>query len=157
MDARRAVGFALAQHPIACLGQVAGDGDDSAAVAFVGCEALIEQSDVALVLSSQMSGAVGCFDEGPLEIAVDVAADAAVMCMATRGDHAGHETGIAGQVFRTSETLDVADLQPQHGRQCLAHAGQCLEQLNLGTGSECEVDVLFQGQECLPRIIANFL
>ena len=42
VDARRSVGLALQQHPKAGLGEMAGDGDDSAAMAFVGREALIE-------------------------------------------------------------------------------------------------------------------
>jgi hypothetical protein len=50
VDARRAVGFAFAQHPIACLGQVSGYGDDRAAVALVGREALIEKTDMAFAL-----------------------------------------------------------------------------------------------------------
>ncbi len=79
VDARRPVGFALAQHPITCLGQVAGDGDDGASVAFVGREALIEQADVILAVSLDANGAVGGFDKCPLEIAIDVAADAAAV------------------------------------------------------------------------------
>ena len=112
MDARRPVGFAFAQHPIAGLGQVAGNGDDGAAVAFVGREALIEQPDMAFALVAQMRGAIGGFDEGPFEVAVDVAANAAVVRVAARGDYAGHKTGVAGQIFRAGKTLDGADLQP---------------------------------------------
>jgi len=88
VDARGAIGFALEQHPIAGLGQMAGDSDDGAAVAFVGREALIEQADMSFLLRAQMSGAVGGFDEGPLEITVDVAADAAVVGVSARGDDA---------------------------------------------------------------------
>jgi len=81
---RLAVGLTLAQHPIACLGEVPGDGDD-----------------------------------GSLEIAVDVVAGAAVTGMAARGDDARHEAGVAGQVFGSGETFDVADLPPQDGRENL--------------------------------------
>ena len=116
VDAGRAVGFTLAQHPVACLGQVSGDGDNGATVALFGREALIEQSDVSFAVSAQMGGAVGGFDEGPLEIAVDVAADAAVVCVASGGNHAGHKAGITGQVFGAGKAIDVADLEPQNGR-----------------------------------------
>ena len=78
MDLRLAVGFAFAQHPIACLGQMAGDGDDGASVALAGSEASIQQADVAFAVGAQMRGAGGGFDEGPLEVAVDVAAGSTV-------------------------------------------------------------------------------
>ncbi|HEX4029128.1 MAG TPA: hypothetical protein VHX20_02130 [Terracidiphilus sp.] len=83
VDARRAIGFSLQQHPIACLGQMAGNGDDGAAVALAGCETLIKQTDVAFALRAQMGGAIGGFDEGPLEVTVDIAADAAVVCVSS--------------------------------------------------------------------------
>ena len=44
----------LAQHPIAGLGEVPGDGDDGAAVAFAGSEASIEQADVGFAVRAQM-------------------------------------------------------------------------------------------------------
>lgn len=57
---------------------MAGNGDDSAAVTFVGGEAMIEQADVAIAVDAKAIGADGGFDISPLEIAVDVAAGAAV-------------------------------------------------------------------------------
>jgi hypothetical protein len=87
------------------------------------------------------------FDEGPLEIAVDVAAGSAVADVASRGDDARHEAGVAGQVLSTREAFDVADLQPENGSQYLAHAGERLQQLYLRAGGERAVDVLFEDHQ----------
>jgi len=116
---RLAVGLTLAQHPIACLGEVPGDGDDGSPMSLAGSESSIEQADVAFAIGAQMRRAGGGFDECPLEIAVDVVAGAAVTGMAARGDDARHEAGVAGQVFGSGETFDVADLPPQDGRENL--------------------------------------
>ncbi len=49
---RLAVGLTLAQHPIACLGEVPGDGDDGSPVSLAGSEPSIEQADVALAIGA---------------------------------------------------------------------------------------------------------
>lgn len=96
---RLAVRLTLAQHPIACLGEVPGDGDYGSPVSLAGSESSIEQADVAFAIGAQMRRAGGGLDERPLEIAVDVATGAAVTDMAARGDDARHEAGVAGQIF----------------------------------------------------------
>ena len=52
MVLRLAVGLTLAQHPIACLGEVPGDGDDGSPVSLAGSEPSIEQADVALAIGA---------------------------------------------------------------------------------------------------------
>ena len=83
------VRLSLAQHPIACLGVMAGDGDDGAAVAFAGSEPLIETFDMGAAIGLEPHGA-GCgLDKAPLEILVDVAAGCSVPDAPAAGDDAG--------------------------------------------------------------------
>jgi hypothetical protein len=96
---------------------MAGDGDDGSSVALAGSEASIEQADVAFTVGAQMRRTGSGLDEGPLQIAVDVAAGSTVPDMTSRGDNARDEACVTGEVLGSGEALDVADLQPQDGSQ----------------------------------------
>lgn len=85
------LGFTLAQHPIAGFGEVPGNGDDGSSVSLAGSEASIEQADVAFAVSPQMRRTGSGLDEGPLEIAVDVATGSTVPDVTSRGDDARDE------------------------------------------------------------------
>jgi hypothetical protein len=61
------VGLLLAEHPVACLCEVASDGDDGAAMPLAGREPLIEAFDVGAAISLDPQRAGGGFDESPLE------------------------------------------------------------------------------------------
>jgi hypothetical protein len=74
----RLVGLLLAQHPVACLGEMAGDGDDGAAMSFAGGEPLIQAFNMGAAIGLEPNGAGGGFDESPLQIVVDVAAGASM-------------------------------------------------------------------------------
>jgi len=47
----RLVGLPLVQHPVACFGEMAGNGDDGASVSLAWSESVIEQTDVAVAVS----------------------------------------------------------------------------------------------------------
>ena len=57
---------------------MASDSNDCASVASIWIESLIEQADEVEAVSLDANGAIGSFVEGPLEIVIDVAADATV-------------------------------------------------------------------------------
>jgi hypothetical protein len=75
---------------------MADDGNNSASMAVVWIEPLIEQADVVLVVCLDANGAVGGFDKGNFEIVVDVAAGAAVANVAAAGDDARDQSGVTG-------------------------------------------------------------
>src|SRR5579871_563550 len=137
------VWLALAQHPIACLGEVAGDGDDGAAVSLPRSEAVVELPDMAVAMSLESDRTRRGFDEAPLEILVDVAAGATVPDASSAGDDAWHETGVAGQVLGAWEAVDFADLQPDERREDLADTRHSAQQADLGRGLEGGCDAIF--------------
>ncbi len=49
---RLAVRLTLVQHPIACIGEVPGDGDDGSPVSLAGSEPSREQADVAFAIGA---------------------------------------------------------------------------------------------------------
>ena len=91
----------LAEHSETCLGEVAGDRDDGAAVAFAGSETLIQAFNMRSAIGLEPHGTGGGFDESPLQIVVDVAACASVPDAPAAGDDARHQSGIAGEVLRS--------------------------------------------------------
>lgn len=70
------------------------DSNDGASVTFVWIEPLIEQADVILAMSLDANGAVASFNDGPLEIVVDVAACASMANVATAGDDARNKARV---------------------------------------------------------------
>src|SRR5512134_2063729 len=67
------IGFLLAEDPIRRFGQMPGHRPDGLRVALAQGDALVESTDVAVRLASaHEADRVGGFDEGPLEVAVDV-------------------------------------------------------------------------------------
>ena len=97
------VGLPFAQHPIAGLGEMAGDGHSGAAMPLARSKPVVELSDMAVAVVLQAHGAGRGLDEAPLEILVDVAADAAMPDASSAGDDARHEPGVAGQVLRSRD------------------------------------------------------
>lgn len=107
------------------------DGDDGAAMAFSRREAVIEKIDVSAPIRLDPHGAGGGLDEAPFQIVVDIAAGAAMPDAASAGYDAGHQTGVAGEVLRSREAFDLADLKPDEGGEDLADAGHGAEQPDL--------------------------
>src|SRR3989442_5175868 len=81
-----AIGFLFREDPIRRFGEMAGQGPDGLLVAFARGDALVEASDVAVRGAAAIEAdRVGGFDEGPLEIAVDVGAGRAETRLPTPG------------------------------------------------------------------------
>src|SRR5438552_4165898 len=67
------IGLLFREDPIGCFGQMAGHGPDRLLVALAPGDAFVEARDVAAGRAAAIeTDRVGGFDEGPLEVAVDV-------------------------------------------------------------------------------------
>lgn len=151
----RLVGLPLAQHPIAGLGEMPGNGNDGAAMSLARRESMVEQSDMALAIGLEPDRAGGGFDEAPFQIVVDVAAGPSMPDAPSAGDDARHQACIAGEVLGPRKTFDLADLQPDERRENLADAWHSAEQPDLGRrlerGGDAVLDSFDLGFELIER------
>jgi hypothetical protein len=79
---------------------------------------------------------IGGFDEGPLEVAIDVRAGRAEAGLAAAGVDAGRGPRVGGELLGGGEPRDAADFQGDHDGEHEADARQGQEQLNGGRGLE---------------------
>src|SRR5215510_11484922 len=80
------IGLLFREEPVGGFGQMTGDGPDRLLMALALGDALVEASDVAARRAAAIeTNRVRGFDEGPLEVAVDVGAGRAEACLATAG------------------------------------------------------------------------
>src|SRR5438132_8839946 len=126
-----AIGFLFREDPIRRFGEMAGQGPDGLLVAFARGDALVEASDVAVRGAAAIEAdRVGGFDEGPLEIAVDVGAGRTEARLPTAGVDARRRARIGGQLLGGGEACDVADLEGDHHGERDPHARQSQQALN---------------------------
>src|SRR5882724_4923628 len=119
------------EDPVRRFGQMAGDGPDSLLVAFAPGDALVEASDVAVRRPAAIEAdGVRGFNEGPLEVAVDVGAGRTEARLSTAGVDARRRARIGGQLLGGGEACDVADLEGDHHGEREPHARQGQQALN---------------------------
>src|SRR5206468_6091617 len=106
-------------------GQMAGDGPARLLMALALGDAFVEASDVAARRAAAIErDRVGGFDEGPLEVAVDVWAGRPEACFPTAGVDARSRAGIGGQLLGGREPGDITDLERDHHGEREAHTRQ---------------------------------
>src|SRR5215467_15880191 len=106
-------------------------GADGLRMALAPGDALVEATDVAVrVAAAHQTDRVRGFDERPLEVAVDVRAEAPVAQLATGRVDAAGTSGVAGELLGGGKPGDVADLESDHDGQRQPHPRQRHEPLN---------------------------
>src|SRR4029450_14092483 len=116
---------------------MAGDGPDGFLVALAPGAALVEASDVAAGRAAAIEAdCVRGFNEGPLEVAVDIGAGRTEARLPTAGVDARRRARIGGQLLGRGEACDVADLEGDHDGKREPHSRQRQEALNRRGGLE---------------------
>src|SRR4029450_3405765 len=119
------------EDPVRRFGQMAGDGPDRLLVAFAPGDALVEASAVAVRRPAAIEAdGVRGFNEGPLEVAVDVGAGRTEARLPPAGVDARRRARIGGQLLGGGEACDVADLEGDHHGEREPHARQSQQALN---------------------------
>src|SRR5215510_12262426 len=111
---RLAIRLLFRKNPPTGFGQVASHCDGCLAVSFGSFEPLIQIHHVAsLQLVLMDNDAVGRFDESPLQEEIGAAWHLSMPGLSARAVHCGNEPGIAGQMGRRWESVNITDLQQQ--------------------------------------------
>jgi len=151
-DAGRAAGsrvrLPLGQDPIAGLGQVARDGPDRLRVALSLLDARRAATDLPVRPDPAMEAdGTRRFDEGPLEVAVDVSPELAIADAAPAGVYPGRGAGIGSQVRGAREAGDVPDLEPDDHGQHPPDPRQRAEELEFRRRRKHRAQPLLEGKD----------
>ena len=139
------IGLLFREDPVGGFGQMAGDGPDRLLMALALSDAFVEASDVAARRAAAIeTDCVRGFDEGPLEIAVDVWAGRPEAGFPTARVDARGRARIGGELLGGGEACDIADLERDHHGEREAHAGQGEEVLNRRRRLEQDPDLLLE-------------
>src|ERR687892_1145821 len=113
-----AIRFLFAEEPKRGLGEMPRHGADGLRMALAPGDALVEATDVAVrVAAAHQTDRVRGFDECPLEVAVDVGAEAPVAQLVTARVDAAGAAGVAGELLGGGETGVVSDPRDGHRPQ----------------------------------------
>src|SRR5262245_41746630 len=105
-------------------------GPDGLRMTLASGDALVEVRDMAVVVAAHQTDRVRGFNEGPLEVAVDVGPQAPVAQLVTARVDAARAAGVAGELLGSGKPGDVADLKRDHDGQGEPDTRHRLEQLN---------------------------
>src|SRR5262245_54830871 len=110
-----AIRFLFAEQPIRRLREMPRHGTDRLRMAFAAGDALVEVGDMTMrVAAPHQTDRVGGLDEGPLEVAVDVGAEAAVTHFVSARVDAAGAAGVARELLGGGKPGDVTDLESDH-------------------------------------------
>ena len=120
------------EHIVSGFGQMAGDGADGFSMPFSVSDSHIKLSEMAILPAFMIeTDAIGRFDKSPLEVVVDVGAEAAEPGFASAGMDTGCGSGIGGQMFRGWEPADLADFHADDDTKDETHTGDRHQELNV--------------------------
>src|SRR5919204_6333423 len=98
------IGLLFSENPVRCFGQVSGHRADGLLVALAPGDALVKTTDVTVRRASAIEAdGVGGFDEGPLEVAIDVRPGRPEADLAAAGVDARRGARVGGQLLGGGE------------------------------------------------------
>src|SRR4029434_103005 len=131
------IGLSFLKHPKTSLREVASHSHLRFAVATPRFDSLVKPADMMVATAlSVKQGTVGGFHEGPFQIDIDIAAHRSEANLTAAGVFPRHQPTVARQLLGSTETLNGADLGPNHHRQDVSHSRQRLQPVGLGTRSK---------------------
>src|SRR4030095_11478656 len=134
---RLAIGLLFREDTVRRLGEMAGHGADGLLVPLAPADALVEATDVTTRRAAAIeTDGVGGFDEGPLEVAIDVWTGWPEAGLPAAGVDAWRGARVGSHLLGGGEPCNAADLERDHDGEHEADAGQGQEQLNGGRGLE---------------------
>src|SRR4030095_9341185 len=134
---RLAIGLLFREDTVRRLGEMAGHGADGLLVPLAPADALVEATDVTTRRAAAIeTDGVGGFDEGPLEVAIDVWTGWPEAGLPAAGVDAWRGARVGSHLLGGGEPCNAADLEREHAAEQEADAGQGQEQLNGGRGLE---------------------
>ena len=117
-------------------------------------DALVEATEVAAWRAAAMEAdCVRRFDEGPLEVAIDVWAGWPEASLSAARVDARRGPGVGGQLVGGGEPRNAADLERDHDREHESDAGQGQEQLNGGRGFENGLHLVLEPAHLMVQIL----
>src|SRR5215470_17444395 len=152
-ELRFALGLLFSEDPVGCFGQVSGHGADGLLMALAPGDTLVKATDVTIRRASAIEAdSVGGFDEGPLEVAIDVWAGRPEAGFAAARVNSGSGARVGGQLVGGDEPRTAAHFERDHDGEQEANAGTSEEQLNRGRWLKNGVHLVLEGAHLTVQI-----
>src|SRR5262249_21356377 len=121
------------------------DGADGLLMALAPGDALVEATDVAARRAATIEAdGIGRFDEGPLEVAIDIGAGRPEPGLAAAGVDARRGAGVSGQLVSGGESRNAAHLERDDDGEDEPNAGKAEQELDGGRGLEHGLHLLLE-------------
>src|SRR5262245_34005880 len=142
---RFAIGLLFSEDPVRCFGQMSGQGADRLLMTLAPGDTLVEASDVTARRAATIeANGIRGFDEGPLEIAIDVRAGGSEADLAAARVDARRGARVGGELLGGGEPRNAAHLECDHDGEDESYPGKGQEQLNGGCWLEHGVELVLE-------------